>query len=159
MNLERFIREAAATVGFGAGERRFARDLARSLGFRVAEPENTTRGKRVTGPGAAPTPAPTPAQAEPISAGFAAGQEHGQSWGFSRAYRSDLQRLIEWVDTVRGEFTVSDVVAVVFPKPAGEWAKHDAERLAQSNLDYARGFVVGGMLVWAHQLAAQQSKE
>jgi hypothetical protein len=65
-----------------------------------------------------------------------------------------LLRLVEWVDTVRGEFTAQDVAAIVFPKPV----KHDAERLLAGDENYAWGFVVGGMLVWAHQLAAEQSK-
>ena len=36
--------------------------------------------------------------------------------------------------------------------------KHDAERLLDGNEDFVRGFVVGGMLVWAHIATMDQNK-
>ena len=63
MNMIRFINELAANVGIGAGEKRFARDLARSLGFRVHEPEHGGRLTPSTTP--PPAPAPTPEKAKP----------------------------------------------------------------------------------------------
>jgi hypothetical protein len=156
MSINRFLKDLTNTVAGGA-ERRFARDLARTLGVHVEEPSHGTKPTSTRQPAATPQPAAEP-EAERYSAGFPAGKEHGLAWGFNRAYRSDLQRLVEWVDTVRGEFTAQDVAAVVFPKPIGEWMKHDADRLLAGEIDYVRGFVVGGMLVWAHQLAAEQSK-
>jgi len=122
MNMNQFFRDLTSTVAGGA-ERRFARDLARTLGFRIHEPEH---GKPTPTTSTAPAPAPT--QAAPYSASFEASVEHGRTWGFNRAYRTDLQRLVEWVDTVRGEITASDVAAVVFPKPIGEWMRRDADR-------------------------------
>ncbi len=156
MSINRFFKDLTNTVAGGA-ERRFARDLARTLGFRVVEPSHGTKPTSAPQPAATAQPAAEP-ESERNSAAFAAGQEHGQSWGFNPAYRSDLQRLVEWIDTVRGEFTAQDVAAVVFPNPVGEWMQHDAERLLAGNEDYARGFVLGGMSVWAHQLAAEQNK-
>jgi hypothetical protein len=154
MSVNQFLRDLSSTVA-GRAERRFARDLARELGFRIEEPSHGTKPKANTQPAPAASMQPNP----PISDAFQAGQEHGQAWGFNRAYRTDLQRLVDWVDTVRGEFTVRDVVGVVFPNPTGDWQKYDADRLLAGDEDYARGFVVGGMLVWANQLTKDQNEK
>ena len=152
MNMNQFFQSLTSTVAGGA-ERRFAHDLARELGIRLPAPEHGGKPKATGKP--APTPG-TPQPESPVSAGFTAGQEHGKSWGVGRAYISDLQRLIDWASTVRGEFTGADVAAAVFPHPVGEWSKHDADRLLAGDVDYARGFVVGAMLVWAEQLTKHQ---
>jgi hypothetical protein len=156
MNMNQFFRDLTSTVAGGA-ERRSARDLARELGFRVHEPEHSTTRTRDAQPVTTPPPAAEP-EAEHSSPSFESGVEHGKSWGFNRAYLSDLERLIEWATAVRGEFTGIEVAAAVFPNPVGEWKKHDAERLLGGDVDYGRGFVVGAMLVWAEQFTKYQKE-
>ena len=120
-------------------------------------PSRRTASPRAAQPAA--TPQPEPPETERNSAAFASGVDHGQAWGFNRAYLPDLQRLVEWVSTVRGNFSAQDVVAIVFPRPIGDWMRHDAAQLLAGDEDYARGFVVGAMLVWAHQLTKEPKGE
>jgi hypothetical protein len=114
MSLNRFLQDLASTVAGGA-ERRFARDLARTLGFRVEEPEHGKKPNaspvRATPTPVAPAPPTAPPHVDPQSPAFAAGVAAGRAWGFSKAYRSDLERLAQWAVTVGERFTGRDVAA------------------------------------------------
>jgi hypothetical protein len=154
MNMNQFIRSLTNTVAGGA-ERRFARDLARTLGFRVEEPRHGTKPKASPPPAAAAPTKPAPAKAEPQSSSSQRGQAAGKNWGFNRAFRSDLERLAKWAEIAGSNFSGRDVAAVIFPKPERVWVKLDADEMMRGGADYAAGFVAGALAVWQHQLATE----
>jgi hypothetical protein len=156
VSLNNFVAELGGLL-FGRAERRFARDLARTLGFRVEEPSHGTKPTSSPPAAAAPTQ-PKPAKAKPASDSYQHGQAAGKNWGFNRAFRSDLERLAKWAEIAGSNFSGRDVTAVIFPKPERVWVKLDADEMMRGGADYAAGFVSGALEVWRHQLAAEQSK-
>ena len=151
MSLNRFFQDLATTVAGGA-ERRFARDLARTVGFRVAEPDGTTtRAKRLTGPGATPAPTPAPAPEPKDTAAFDAGYAAGKSWGFNHAFRNDLERVAQWASS-GVLFFGRDFATVIFSRPS---ERAEADQLAAAGQDYQAGFLAG--VLYVHQY--QQAKE
>jgi hypothetical protein len=159
MSINQFFRDLASTVA-GGGERRFGRDLARTLGFRAEEPSSGKKPKPTPPPPAVSPPKTKPPKAGPVSASRQRGRDDGKNWGFNRAYRATLQRLDQWAAATGGKFSGREAAAVIFPKPEREWVKVDADKLLAGDDDYAAGFVEGAMVVWRHQLAkeAEQAK-
>src|SRR4051812_11013712 len=126
MSMNRFL-NGLSTMLVGRSEKRFARELARTLGFRVHEPEHGTKPKASPPPAPDAPTKPAPPKAEPMIDSYQRGQAAGKNWGFNRAFRTDRERLAKWAATAGGKFSVREVAAVIFPKPDQIWVKLDAD--------------------------------
>jgi hypothetical protein len=138
MSLNNFLQDLLHAAGIGRAEKRFARDLARTVGFRVAEPSH---GTPATPAGLS---ANTVADAADRERSYKKGHAAGRDWATNRAFVSDINRLALWATTAGSQITGAEVASMI-DGSGRPFVAGDVEALRQNDEWYARGLVAGAL--------------